>query len=145
MKTYTFDFNSKSNYSFRNKSNASSILDSFILSNIKDNTSDETIIIPRKKDKKINININLNKKNKRDLDFRRYDDFIKAMEYFSNYDDEDTYDFLLDDGTPVKIFADEIQIGYDLIPRTRMTESIFNGLSAKTKKNIIDIYIKIRK
>lgn len=151
MKIYTFDFNSKkNNYSFRNKSNASKILDDFILSGIsKTRTSgiidpdyDETIIIPRKKN--ININININKK-KPTLDYTRYSDFLKAMNFFSNYNNEDTYDFLLDDGTPVKFFDDEIQIGYDLIPRTRMTESFFKTLPSKTKKDIINIYLKISK
>ena len=55
------------------------------------------------------------------------------------------YDFKLYDGTPVKMFSDEIQIGYDLIPLTGFTREYYNSLSENTRKHIIDITIDIQR
>ena len=55
------------------------------------------------------------------------------------------YDFKLYDGTPVKMFSDEIQIGYDLIPLTGFTREYYNSLSESTRKHIIDITIDIQR
>lgn len=153
MKTYTFTFPKNNNNSFRN-SNARSYTDNLILSNLKktapyiagniDPDYKSEIIIKPKKTKRIDITINTAPKRK-SLDYSKYEDFLAAMSYFSGYDKKDDFDFMLADGTPIKLFADEIQIGYDLLPLNAMTKAIYDSLSMDTKKNIIDIYIKIKK
>lgn len=75
-------------------------------------------------------------------------DFITAAKFLSKYDFEDNghddYDFELFDGTPVKLFSDEIQIGYDFYPIEMFNNiDILNILAPKKKKTIIDIAIKL--
>lgn len=72
--------------------------------------------------------------------------FINAAKFLSDYNKRDNYDFTLDDGTRVTIYDDEIQIGYDFIPKTLFSDIDFiNSLSPKTKNNIIEISIKINR
>ena len=67
-----------------------------------------------------------------------YDTFEKAVNYLLHKNGGDTYDFKLDDGTPVKLFDDELQIGYELLPLNEGTMFLYNTLSESSKKNIID-------
>lgn len=55
--------------------------------------------------------------------------------FVKDYDFEDIF------GTPVKIFDNFIQIGYEIIP---IAAGSFKRLKPKTKKTIIDITIKIK-
>ena len=52
------------------------------------------------------------------------------------------YDFKDEFGTPVKIFDNFVQIGYEVIP---IAFGSLNYLKPKTKKTIIDITINIKK
>lgn len=145
MKTYTFTLNNSKNPS-NSYSNASKAIDALILSNLKKTIpyiagkaiSDDTYIIkPKKAKKRIDIDITISKKNpKKGITFA---DFIKAFAKMA--EEQDTYDFKLDDGTPIKIFSDEIQIGYDLYTIENGYKEIFNRTSDTKKKTIIDIYI----
>lgn len=98
----------------------------------------------KKPNRTIDINIDINKgtikPNK-----PTFDEFCKAFSYLMSSDSYDTYDFKLDDGTPIKLFADEIQIGYELIPLCEGSKRIYDMLSDSRKKEIIDIYINITK
>ena len=69
--------------------------------------------------------------------------FAEAVKHLLSKTDGDTYDFKLDDGTPVKMFSDELQIGYELFPLNEGTMYLYKTLSESRKKNIIDIYINI--
>lgn len=155
MKTFTFNVNKKSNTS-NNNNNASAYINDVVLSNLKkvvpyaftsgviDEDYEPTIVLTPKKTKKvINIDVDVTTKPKmKDA----YTEFMDAVKYLSHRNDLcDTYDFLMADGTPVKIFADEIQIGYTLIPLKKFTKKMYNKLSTASKKTIIDIYVKIKK
>lgn len=170
MKKYTFtiDKNTNRTNNFRTEStNYSKIISDTIAANIIKNnpylagsidpeyrgaiyipktTKKETTIditIPARR-KSIDIDILLNKK--KDTGIYDFDRLSKAIKFLANYDSAmDDYDFKTDDGTPIKLFADEIQIGYDLIPLNAFTKSIYDSLSESTKKSIIDIYITINK
>jgi hypothetical protein len=75
------------------------------------------------------------------------DAFEDAIIFLANYKHygKDDYDFKLDDGTPVKFWGDgSIQIGYDLYYPTNNYENIYEILDEPQKKNIIDIYIKLK-
>lgn len=158
---YTIDIttNTKKNPSNFIKSNASAYIDSLVLSNLKKtapylfgkSTTDsylkdgETYVFTKKKSPKkaktIDITISgLKSKKAANYDL---DSFTKAVLYLLGKDGGDTYDFKLDDGTPVKLFDDELQIGYELLPLTEGTLYLYNTLSESRKKNIIDIYINI--
>lgn len=67
------------------------------------------------------------------------DEFFKFMSALSvtakDYDFEDEF------GTPIRIFDNFVQIGYDVIP---ITPGSLNHLKPKTKKTIIDITIKLK-
>ena len=159
--TYTIDITTtKKNPSNFNKSNASAYIDNLVLSNLKktapylfgkyaiddDYLKDgETYVFTKKKSPKkaktIDITISgLKSKKAANYDL---DSFTKAVLYLLRKDGGDTYDFKLDDGTPVKLFDDELQIGYELLPLTEGTLYLYNALSESRKKNIIDIYINI--
>lgn len=79
-------------------------------------------------------------------------DFASACKFLDTYkkdlfafDTKDEYDFELADGTPVRIFDDEIQIGYDLYDLP-FGKSFFDlNIPEKKKKTIIDIAIKLKK
>lgn len=157
MKTFTFNVNKKTNTSSNNSNNNSAYIDNLVLSNLKKTvpylfTSNGTIdvdyigndFVPNKK--KVKIDITVKKPKKTIVVKDTYTDFIKAVKYLAGHSSEcDTYDFMMIDGTPVKIFSDEIQIGYDLIPLNDFTLDMYNKLSAESKKSVVDIYIKIKK
>lgn len=158
--TYTIDITTrtkKNNPSNFIKSNASAYIDSLVLSNLKrtapylfgKSTADDkledgktyTFTKKAKKSKTIDITISgLKPKKATNYDL---DSFTNAVLYLLGKDGGDTYDFKLDDGTPVKLFDDELQIGYELLPLTEGTLYLYNTLSESRKKNIIDIYINI--
>lgn len=68
---------------------------------------------------------------------------INALDTFakSNYPFAKDYDFKDEFGTPIKIFDNFVQIGYDIIP---IATGSLNYLKPKTKKTIINITIKIK-
>ena len=148
MKTYTFTLNTSNNPS-NSRSNASKAIDALILSNLKKSfpylggkaNDDDTFIIKSKKAKKtIDIDITLKKGGKKTpKKATPLGLFIKALAAMA--DAKDTYDFKLDDGTPIKIFSDEIQIGYDLYTLENGYKEIANRTSDAKKKTIIDIFI----
>ena len=158
--TYTIDIttrNKKNNPSnFIN--NASAYIDSLVLSNLKhtapylfgksiadDKLEDGKTYTFTKKAKKNNktINITVSGAKAKNVYEPDYNTFEKAVNYLLHKNGGDTYDFKLDDGTPVKLFDDELQIGYELFPLTEGTMFLYNALSESSKKNIIDIYINI--
>lgn len=159
MKTYTFTFdNTTRNNTARNNfssANYSSIIDDIILANIKKNnpylfeertSRPATIIFDTPKKKSIDIDITINKpKTERSYTFDALSKAIKRLANYRSNIENDIYDFKLEDGTPVKLFCNEIQIGYDLIPLNNFTKKLYDSLSESSKKNIIDIYIKINK
>lgn len=155
--THTFNISIDNNTPSNNKFNNTSYIDSLILSNIKKNFSniykkendDKDIIYtfdstPKRapRTRIINIDITHKKSNKPNIDYKT---FYKAFNAILSTNNFDTYDFKLDDGTPIKIFSDEIQIGYELLPINDATLYLYNTLSNNRKKNIIDIYIDIKK
>ena len=157
--TYTFDLNKKNNKNtFNTPSNASSYIDNLISLNLKKtmpyifgdtgfDENEDIIIIPKSTSKKtkktIDIDITIPGKSSKKP---TYAEFTKAFLHLLNTSDyADTFDFKLDDGTPIKLFDDEIQIGYELIPLNEGTKKIYDILSANRAKEIIDIYINISK
>lgn len=151
MKKYTFTINKK-NYDTTNNVDYSKIIDNIISNNIikanpyfingetDDNYNYIVINEQKPKNKKINIDIKINR-NKYNTE---YDGIKKCIEYFYSLNPfKKDYDFKLPDGTPVKMFDDEIQIGYDLIPLNNFTKSVYDELSEMCKKKIIDITINI--
>ena len=168
MKTYNIDITinkSKKNNNPSNFGSASAYIDNLIFTNLKKTApylfgksghaciiDDDFIFTPNDKlesgktytftkgenKKTIDIFIPSKKATKPD-----YITFSKALAHLLGKNCGDTYDFLLDDGTPVKMFADEIQIGYELLPLNEATKYIYNALSDSRKKDIIDIYINI--
>lgn len=159
MKYTTFTFNTgKKNNSFNinnGSTNYSKALDDIILSNLKSTTpyifKDATLgaafdELNKTKTKSIDITINGGAKSS-----KKIPTLLDAINYFkgNNYNftklisDYPTYHI---NGTPITIFEDEIQIGYDLIPFNLFDDyNYINGLSNNTKKTIIDIYITIKK
>lgn len=80
------------------------------------------------------------------INFNLETEFSKAMNALNLYalkncPYEKDYDFINEFGTPVKIFDNFIQIGYDIIP---IEAGSMNHLKPKTKKVILDIIIKIK-
>lgn len=159
MKYTTFTFNTgKKNNSFNinnGSTNYSKTLDDIILSNLKSTTpyifKDATLgaafdELNKTKTKSIDITINSGAKSS-----KKIPTLLDAINYFKGNDynftklmsDYPTYHI---NGTPITIFEDEIQIGYDLIPFNLFDDyNYINGLSNNTKKTIIDIYITIKK
>lgn len=149
MKTYSFNINNtkKNNKKFFNtnslKNSFSEILDSIIASNVITNNpylaTSEIIAGKTNTGKTTYITL------ENTPSYDSYTDFLTAMNYLANLEKyKDTYDFELSDGTPVKIFDDEIQIGFDLFPINKSySYKNFLSLAPKTKKTIIDIYIKL--
>lgn len=170
--TYTIDITTrtkKNNPSNFIKSNASAFIDSLVLSNLKktapylfgksgkayiidddyifanDKLEDGKAYTFTKKAKKNNktIDITISGLKAKNAYTPDYNTFEKAVNYLLHKNGGDTYDFKLDDGTPVKLFSDELQIGYELFPLNEGTMFLYNALSESSKKNIIDIYINI--
>lgn len=149
MKKYTFTFPKSTNNTLNEYANCSKIIDNIILSNIKKNNphlfeSDTTNSL---KNRDINIDITIPKNKKLNVSIRS-GAFKKYINMFLNNKNniiEDDYDFLLSDGTPVKLFSDEIQIGYDIIPLNNFTLALYNKLSKEQRNKITEIYIYIKK
>ena len=147
MKKYTFKIDNTAKTTTNPSNTYSEIIDNIISSNvIKNNPWFATIDETPKRKKNININIDITHKPKKtytydNIDYGNIFDMIKVI---YNYKcEKPSYDFKLPDGTPVKMFSDEIQIGYDLIPLTGFTRAIYDSLSESSRKRIIDIYIDI--
>lgn len=149
MKKYTFTFPKSTTTKNNEYTNYSEIINDIILNNIKKNnpylftTNEEN-----KPKKKINIDITLPKNKNIDININinKLKNYINTFLSKKNYNiPEDDYDFLLSDGTPVKLFSDEIQIGFDLLPLNAFTASLYDQLSKENKKQIKEIYIYIEK
>lgn len=156
--TFTFNTNKKNNsFNINNGSNNySKALDDIILSNLKSTTpyifKDATLgaafdeLNKTKKTKSIDITINSGAKSS-----KKIPTLFDAINYFkgNNYNFSkltSNYPTYHINGTPITIFEDEIQIGYDLIPFNLFDDYAYiNSLSNNTKKTIIDIYITIKK
>lgn len=172
MKTYNIDITINKNKKSSNPSiinNASAYIDNLILTNLKGTApylfgdKSTTYIIDddfvpmyndklesgkvysynKNKKKTIDITIDSTKKTTRTCKSPDFLTFAKAVKHLLSKTDGDTYDFKLDDGTPVKMFSDELQIGYELFPLNEGTMYLYKTLSESRKKNIIDIYINI--
>ena len=147
MKKYTFKIDNTANTTTNPSNTYSEIIDNIISSNvIKNNPWFATIDETPKRKKNININIDITRKPKKTYTYNSidYGDIFDMIKFIYNYKcEKPSYDFKLPDGTPVKMFSDEIQIGYDLIPLTGFTRAIYDSLSESSRKRIIDIYIDI--
>lgn len=80
------------------------------------------------------------------INFDLEKEFFNAMNALdiyakANYPFKKDYDFEDEFGTPIKIFDNFVQIGYEIIP---IATSSLNYLKPKTKKTIIEITIKIK-
>lgn len=170
MKTYNIDITINKNKKSSNPSiinNASAYIDNLILTNLKKTApylfgknkrttyiidddftplyndkleSGKVYSYDKNKKKTIDITIGGKKYTGGSPD---YITFSKAVKHLLSGGNGDTYDFKLDDGTPVKMFSDELQIGYELFPLNEGTMYLYKTLSESRKKNIIDIYINI--
>jgi len=134
MKTYNFKINKSTKKNTTNVINDmnKSFLDAIFnfAPYLKPKTEKKTIDVFFTKPKDLSDNLN----------------FYKACEFLSKYNSgKDEYDYELADGTPVRIFDDEIQIGYDVIPFDYiLTPSKYaQFFTPKKKKLIIDIAIKM--
>ena len=148
MKKYTFKIDNTAKTTINPSNTYSEIIDNIISSNvIKNNPWFATINETPKRKKDININIDITRKPKKTYTYDSidYGDIFDAIKFIYDYKREKpSYDFKLYDGTPVKMFSDEIQIGYDLIPLNNFTKAYYDLLSEDTRKHIIDIYIDIK-
>ena len=147
MKKYTFKIDNTAKTTTNPSNTYSEIIDNIISSNvIKNNPWFATIDETPKRKKNININIDITRKPKKTYTYNSidYGDIFDMIKFIYDYKcEKPSYDFKLPDGTPVKMFSDEIQIGYDLIPLTGFTHAIYDSLSESSRKRIIDIYIDI--
>lgn len=146
MKKYTFKIDNTAKTTTNPSNTYSEIIDNIISSNVmKNNPWFANIETPKRK-KDININIDITSKPKKTYTYDSidYGDIFDMIKFIYDYKREKpSYDFKLPDGTPVKMFSDEIQIGYDLIPLTGLTRTFYDTLSESSRKHIIDIYIDI--
>ena len=157
MKHYTIKLNNKNNnsFSFRNLiNNPSKSLDDIIFANLikmnpylddskedatldamlaEANMTGDRIIIPNR-DNGYLLKDNFNT------------EFIKAANFLSNYAPKTKKYYTLFDGTPIKFFEDEIQIGYDLIPLYKLeSPKYYNTFTPTIKNTIINIFISINR
>lgn len=165
MKTTTFYINksnknnSNNNHSFLGFADYSKMLDAIITSNVKAKNpylfgeDYDLSDLGYSTKKPVKINITLNKKKScngcplKDICDNSYtiDTFMDAVKFLNSYEGKDDYDFKLFDGTPVKFFGNTVQIGYDLYYiKNNDYSSFYDMLDEPTKKNIIDIYIKLK-
>lgn len=100
---------------------------------------------------KINLTTSFKKpKPKFNINGIEINDFISACMFLDNYKKthifgKDEYDFELPDGTPVRIFDDEIQIGYEIYDfDSLLIPKFYTTIPEKKKKIIIDIAIKLK-
>lgn len=150
---YTYDIKKNNTKKNPSNNNAHKATDAIILSNLKKtipylfgNNKKKTITIDLTENepkRTYPITIDITKKSNRS-NKPTFSEFINAFNYLI-YGNKDTYDYLLSDGTPIKIFDDEIQIGLDLYDKNDAPKILFSTLSEENKKNIIDIYINIKK
>lgn len=158
MKKYTFKLNNdKKNNPSNNSNNFSAILDNIISDNIlkanpyfKELHPDFGTLTSEKPTRQIDIDITYHKPStKYTFNSNSYDSLFDAIEYIYNKRKDNRfnrfYDYKLADGTPIKIFGDEIQIGYDLIPMTKFTREYYHTLPQTTRDRIIDITIDIQR
>lgn len=149
MKKYTFKIDNNAKTTNNTNNTYSEILSDIISSNIKKNNPwFADIKETPKHTKTINIDIDLTRKPKKTYTYETldYGNIFDVLKFIYDYKQEKPlYDFKLADGTPVKMFSDEIQIGYDLIPLNSLTKSYYDLLSEDTRKHIIDIYIDIKR
>lgn len=89
--------------------------------------------VNKPKTKKTTITIELQKKNNNISLLDMIDTIINKMQL------KDTYDYLLPDGTPVKLYSDRIQVGFNVIPLFK-TNDFYFGLGTPTKKEIYTLY-----
>lgn len=147
MKKYTFKIDNTAKTTINPSNTYSEIIDNIISSNvIKNNPWFATIEETPKRKKNININIDITRKPKKTYTYNSidYGDIFDMIKFIYDYKcEKPSYDFKLPGGIPVKMFSDEIQIGYDLIPLTGFTRAIYDSLSESSRKRIIDIYIDI--
>ena len=142
--TYTFSKKNNKNNTFSfssSKPNYSKTLDNIIIADV---IKKNSYLFGKKADDDATIFdslIGINKPTS-DLD--------KAIKFLANYKKYKTsyklpYIFgkmyTLSDGTPIVFYEDEIQIGFDSYKYSDFSNfSFLNGLSANTKKTIINIY-----
>lgn len=150
---YTYDIKKNNTKKNPSNNNAHKATDAIILSNLKKTVP---YLFGSNKKKTITIDLTENKPKRTYLttidiikkpnrsNKPTFSEFIKAFNYLMS-NNEDTYDYLLSDGTPIKIFDDEIQIGLDLYDKIDAPKILYSTLSEENKKNIIDIYINIKK
>lgn len=150
---YTYDIKKNNTKKNPSNNNAHKATDAIILSNLKKTVP---YLFGGNKKKTITIDLTENKPKRTcftTIDIIKkpnrsnkptFSEFIKAFNYLMS-NNEDTYDYLLSDGTPIKIFDDEIQIGLDLYDKIDAPKILYSTLSEENKKNIIDIYINIKK
>ena len=144
MKKYTF-YTKKTDNNTIPSNNYSKILSDIISTNIlKANPYFENIT--SKKTKNIDIEIEIEKKPTYTFKDDQYEEILKAIDlFYSGLIGTDTYDFKLPDGTPVKKFNNEIQIGFDLIPLNKFTEKVYEYLKDINKDKIYEFYINLPK
>lgn len=144
MKKYTF-YTKKTNDNTTPSNNYSKILSDIISANIlKANPYFEEAT--PKKTKNFNIEIEIEKKPTYTFEDDQYEGILKAIDlFYSGLIDDDTYDFKLPDGTPVKKFGNEVQIGLDLIPLNKLTNKMYEYLKKMNKKKIYEFYINLPK
>lgn len=145
MKKYTFNIKNNTGNNFRTNTNWSKVLDNYILADVIAKnpylkTNEERFIDSAFAAIKPFDDDHIIIKNGTKTTFDN--EFINAVKFLKSYTPKDKY-YELSDGTPIVFFEDEIQIGFDLIPRDEFTDFISTFTPAK-KKTIIDIYIKIR-
>jgi len=158
--TKTFNFYTKNNSNNSNKKNI------FLDPNYIDFSSTLDNIITADIIKKNSYLFDYNKKKNDDLidaligndpiiltgsTLKASDEFTKAATFLANYKKyKKTYNlpyiigkmYTLSDGTPIIFYDDEIQIGFDTIKYSKFNDlSFINGLTAPTKKTIINIYM----
>lgn len=152
--TKTFNFytknNSNSSIFLNNKStNYSEILDNIIAADIIDKNP-YLFDYKKKNDDLIDALIGNDPIILTGSTLKASDDFTKAATFLANYKKyKKAYNlpyilgkmYTLSDGTPIIFYDDEIQIGFDTFKYSKFNDfSFLNGLTAKTKKTIINIY-----
>lgn len=149
MKKYTFKTIKTKNNDAKSGNNFSEMFDNIILTNMLGQNPYLADLFYKKtepqskKNKTIDIDITIEHPYTKNTE---YDGIKKCIEFFyANHPSKKGYDFKLPDGTPVKLFSNEIQIGYDLIPLNNFTKKIYDALSEECKKNIVEITVELQK
>ena len=144
MKKYTFYTTNNDNKNTSN--NYSKTLSDIIFANVLKANPYLADADEPKKEKKINIDIEITKSPKYTYQDDQYEGILKTIDlFYSSLVDGDTYDFKLPDGTPVKKFGNEIQIGLELIPLNKFTSKIYEYLKKMSKKQVYEFYVNLPK